>query len=73
MPENQPAKEIGMAAARKYVPDMYWCQDEDVEVHAVLDTDTSVWYFGEDSEEGAEALADELNEIYHNAPLDPLD
>lgn len=56
--------------ARKYVPDMYWDQDTDTDVHAVLDVDTSVWYFGEDSEEGAQALADELNEDYRNAPLD---
>ena len=56
---------------RKYVPAMYWDQDTDTNLYAVLDTDTSVWYFGEDSEEGAQALADELNECAdeHNMRL----
>lgn len=61
--------------ARKYVPAVYWDQDEEDdensgECWAVLDADTSVWYFGEDSEEGAKALADRLNEAYDNVPLD---
>ena len=55
--------------ARKYVSAKYWDQDEEDnedggECWAVLDVDTSVWYFGEDSEEGAQALANELNEAH---------
>lgn len=49
----------------RFVTDMYYDQDEDVEVHAVLDTETSVWYFGADTEEGAQALADQLNNGAH--------
>lgn len=48
---------------RCYVPALYYDQDKDESVHAVLDKETNVWYFGEDSEEGAKALADEMNSM----------